>query len=165
MAFWRRFSAASMTLAAAAVFYLSAQASQHPPASPEPSLQRQAAVTHINADYQALIKPIFQAKCFDCHSHQSHYPFYYRLPVARGVIDKDIRQALKHMDLSQGFPFKNQAEPEKDLDTLHDTVSDDAMPPLLYKLAHWGSGLRDGEKAAILRWADEGKSALLKTKS
>jgi hypothetical protein len=143
-------AAGLLALASSAGVYLSAQE------------ERQASIARIKTDYQALIQPIFQAKCFDCHSDRTHYPFYYRLPGAKQIIDKDIRQARKHLDMSQGFPFKNQIEPEKDLDVIHDVVSDDDMPPLLYRLAHWSSGLRESEKMAILRWAELGKNSLSK---
>lgn len=123
---------------------------------------RQAAIARIGADYQAQIQPVFQSKCFDCHSDRTHYPFYYRFPGAKQIIDRDIRRARKHLDMSKGFPFKNQTEPEKDLAVIRDVVSDDDMPPLLYRLAHRGSGLRDNEKTAILRWAEQGQSALMK---
>jgi cytochrome c peroxidase len=132
----------------------------HQPPAAGPSAARQQALARINADYQAAVKPIFQAKCWDCHSVHTRYPLYHRLPGARWLIDRDIRQARKHLDMSGDFPFQSHAGPEKDLDAIRDVVKDDEMPPLSYRLLHWGSGLRENEKSVILRWADESRKIL-----
>ncbi|MBI5238892.1 MAG: heme-binding domain-containing protein [Elusimicrobia bacterium] len=129
-----------------------------------PAAARQQALVRINADYQAAVKPIFQAKCWDCHSAHTRYPFYYRVPGVRWLIERDIRQARKHLDMSQDFPFLSHAGPEKDLDALRDVVQDDEMPPLLYRLGHWRSGLREGEKKVILQWVERSLKALGGTK-
>lgn len=126
----------------------------HPPAAGS-SVARLQALARINADYQVAVKPIFQAKCWDCHSAHTRYPFYYRIPGVRWLIDRDIRQARKHLDMSQDFPFQSHAGPEKDLDAIRGVVKDDEMPPLDYRLRHWGSGLSQSEKAIILRWIEE----------
>lgn len=126
----------------------------------DPSEGRRKALAAVNADYQARVKPIFQAKCWDCHSSHTRYPFYYRLPGARWLIDRDIRQARKHLDMSLDFPFQSHAGPEKDLDAIREAVEEDEMPPLRYRLGHWRSGLREGERKVILRWVEESRKLL-----
>ena len=39
----------------------------------------------------AKVAPIFEAKCWNCHSSETEFPFYARLPLAAAVIQKDIK--------------------------------------------------------------------------
>jgi hypothetical protein len=120
----------------------------------EPSLEA------IRAAYRKEVEPIFRAKCFDCHSDQTRYPWYYRLPGAKQLIDRDIREAHKHMDMSAGFPFKGHGTPSEDLEAIAKVVSKRTMPPLRYILMHWNSRLTEEEEKAILRWAEESRDQL-----
>src|SRR3989338_3279900 len=52
------------------------------------------------------LKNVFQKKCFDCHGSANAMPWYYSLPVVKGLMDHDIREAKEHLDMSHGYPFK-----------------------------------------------------------
>lgn len=108
--------------------------------------------TDINKAYMASIKPIFQKKCFDCHSNTTHYPWYYRLPFVKQLIDRDIQEGLEHIDMSRGFPFGGHGTPQEDLEELREVVEKDEMPPWQYRLIHWQSSLTKADKAKILEW-------------
>lgn len=123
-------------------------------ALPDPVLQE------VVEEYERSIRPIFQVKCFDCHSDQAHYPWYYRLPFAKGLIDSDIREAHKHIDMSPGFPFKGHGTPSKDLEAIANAINKGTMPPLRYVLMHWNARLTEEDKKAILQWAEDGQDKL-----
>lgn len=132
-----------------------------PSAYPEsPSSQRAAREMKINERYQLEIKPVFEKKCFDCHSSKTTYPWYHQLPGIKQYIDKDIDEAREHIDLEQGFPFKSHATPEEDLKAIADDVEDNDMPPLPYKLMHRRAGLTTEEKAKVKAWVQFGLEQL-----
>ncbi|MBI4041792.1 MAG: heme-binding domain-containing protein [Deltaproteobacteria bacterium] len=106
----------------------------------------------IQESYLGKIKPIFQKKCFDCHSRFTIYPWYSHIPWVKGVLEKDIREGLKHLDMSQGFPFQGHGTPLEDFKAIEKTIIDNTMPPRRYKLLHWNSGLTPQEKKTILEW-------------
>lgn len=108
----------------------------------------------INLDYQKSVKPIFKAKCFDCHSSQTNYPIYYRVPIIKGFIDDDIAEAKMHLDMSQDFPFQGHGSPKEDLEAIRETVEKNEMPPFRYKILHWGTGLTKEDSRIILNWID-----------
>lgn len=60
----------------------------------------QEALQAINQNYIQAIRPIFREKCFDCHSSETRYPRYYKFPGARQLIDRDIREGRKHIDMT-----------------------------------------------------------------
>ncbi len=123
--------------------------------------KRQIKLHQINEEYKKTVKPIFQKSCFACHSGQTQYPWYYKLPIAKQLIDSDIREAKKHIDLTNDFPFRGHGSPEEDLAAIRKAIEDHTMPPFRYKILHPGSQLSEGEQQIVLRWIKESLKALV----
>lgn len=136
----------------------------HPKPKPAPSSlekeKRQTSLHQINERYKQTVKPIFQKSCFDCHSERTQYPWYYKIPGAKQLIDSDIRESKKHIDLTNDFPFRGHGSPEKDLPAIRKAIEDNTMPPFRYKILHSGSELSEDEQQVIFRWIRESLSAL-----
>jgi hypothetical protein len=115
----------------------------------------------INLSYQSGIKPIFEQKCSNCHGNQTYFPWYSIIPGVKQLIENDIAEAKKHLDMINDFPFGGHGTPFDDLKSLATTVLDDSMPPMMYKIAHEGSSLNNDEKLKILFWIDSSKKLLL----
>ncbi len=108
----------------------------------------------VNIDYQSKVKPIFEEKCIDCHGVPKSYPWYYRVPGIKQIMDYDITEAKEHLDMSNDFPFGGHGTPESDLEELRKTVNKDEMPPIQYWIFHPDSRLTDDEKQIIFQWID-----------
>lgn len=117
----------------------------------------------INKDYLKNIKPIFQSKCFDCHSNRTKYPWYYELPIIKSMIDGDIKEAKTHIDMSNDFPFLSHETPMNDLKSIKKSIQEGHMPPLRYILAHWDARLNDREIESIVSWSEKSIEQLLKS--
>lgn len=109
----------------------------------------------INSEYLKSVKPIFEKKCFDCHANTTQYPWYYKVPGIKQMIDYDIKEAKKHLDMGKNFPFISHETPLKDLESIKKVSIDGDMPPLRYILGHWDSRLNKSEKQTIIQWSDE----------
>ncbi len=108
----------------------------------------------IQEDYQKL-QFLFQRACYDCHSSQTNYPWYYKLPFIKGLIDDDINEARKHLDLSDGFPFAGHGLPAEDLDAIKKVLEEGDMPPFKYKMLHWGAGFSPEEIDSVTTWVGQ----------
>jgi len=115
----------------------------------------------INRDYAALVKPIFDKKCADCHSSDVAAPWYARLPILNSRIESDRSEAKEHLEISKGFPFGGHGTPKEDLDAIAEDVSKGSMPPGLYSFAHPFSKLSDDEKKTVLNWVDNSSKKLM----
>ncbi|MBS1963231.1 MAG: heme-binding domain-containing protein [Bdellovibrionales bacterium] len=122
---------------------------------------RDEKLKRIGVSYLAQVKPIFQKACFDCHSNQTRYPSYYKIPGIRQLIDSDIAESKKHLDFSNDFPFKSHASVEEDLKAIGDEVREGDMPPFRYRILHSRQKLTKEDKAAISTWVSE-SAAILK---
>ena len=120
------------------------------------------ALKAMRVNYPATIEPIFTRKCFDCHSAKTNYPWYYRIPGAKMTIDRDVSRARRILDLTGGFPFTGVGDLVDRLGLLREVVVGGDMPPLLYRLAHPGTGLGKDDKALIIAWLD-GKVSITST--
>lgn len=109
----------------------------------------------INIAYQNDVKPIFENSCFNCHSQEVKYPWYYEFPIVKSIIDEDIKEARTHLLFGEGFPFKGHGEPVKDLKAIAKATSERDMPPLEYVLMHPSSYLNEQEQATIKKWVKE----------
>jgi len=114
----------------------------------------------INAQYVKNIKPIFQNKCFNCHAEAKRLPWYSKIPGPKHLIQSDIREAQKHLDMREDFPFKGHGTPLQDLEELEEVIQEDSMPPWYYRIMHWGAGLTPQEVERIQAWIDESRKLL-----
>ncbi|MBU6374365.1 MAG: heme-binding domain-containing protein [Bdellovibrionales bacterium] len=119
-----------------------------------------SALKTINSAYVRDVKPIFQKKCFDCHSDLTRYPWYSNLPGAKELIESDSQEAKRHLDFSSDFPFKGHGSPKEDLEEVLRSVESNEMPPFRYRILHRGSKVTPEEKTIIRAWAAESQKLL-----
>ena len=119
------------------------------------SIEPVSVYKEINQKYIQSIKPIFEKKCFDCHGTISSYPWYYKLPGVKQMMDYDTKEAKEHLDMKNDFPFVSHETPMQDLKSLKEIGLKGNMPPLRYLLGHWDSSLNEEEKAKLIKWSEE----------
>lgn len=137
-----------------------------PKADPSSEVQkaRELALKEIGESYKKSAMSTFEKNCMDCHSDKTRYPWYSKLPFAKGLIESDIREAKEHLDMTDGFPFKGHGSPEEDLKAIRKSIEEGSMPPFRYRALHWGSALTKEEKEAVFLWIRQSEEQLQKVK-
>jgi hypothetical protein len=113
----------------------------------------------INAGFQVL-KPGFERSCYDCHSRFTQFPWYYKLPIIKAMIDKDIKQARHNVDFSNGFPFTGKGSQADMLKGIRDEISGGDMPPMTYRMIHWGRQIEGAGMESVINWIDSSLARL-----
>lgn len=108
----------------------------------------------------ARLEPTFKKGCFDCHTTNTVYPWYYKLPIVKGILDDHIKDGLKHLDMTDGFPFKGHGAPADDLEAIREEVLEGEMPLLSYRMLHWSAKPSDNEIDSIATWVDRSLASL-----
>ncbi len=106
--------------------------------------------------------PVIQESCLNCHSAHTQLPWYASLPPAKQIIQNNIKEARKEVDLEKELFTPNHAPSKKTLVKMKSEIREDAMPPIEYKALHWKSFLSAKEKQAILDWIAEQQSVAAK---
>jgi hypothetical protein len=97
------------------------------------------------------ISSILVEKCYDCHSHNTQYPWYFNLqPIAWWMADH-IRHGKEELNFSD---FKNYSERKANhkLEEISELIRDDEMPLPSFTLVHQSAKLTAEEKSSINAW-------------
>lgn len=114
----------------------------------------------INIEYTKSIKSIFKKSCFNCHGNTTKYPWYYKVPGIKQLIDHDINEAKKHLIFLNRFPFKSHGTPLSDLNAIEKAIKNNTMPPLRYRIMHNNSILTKEEIKKVKEWITKSKEIL-----
>jgi hypothetical protein len=98
------------------------------------------------------ILAIFERACQDCHSANTEWPWYSRIPPISRKIHEDVAQGRKTMDLSKWGTYTN-GERSGFLLAIIAATQTHIMPPQKYVWMHPKAKLSEMELGAIKRWA------------
>ncbi len=98
------------------------------------------------------VKSVLRQKCADCHSAQTHWPWYGRFAPVSWLMERDITEAQEQMNLSQW-----ESLPAEEILTLRAEIAGVAragvMPPLQYRVAHRDVAVTDDDIRVLRAWA------------
>ncbi len=108
----------------------------------------------------AKVAVVLEQSCASCHVAGVKPPYYATWPVAKTIIQRDIKEGLAGFDLAAGFaPAATGPVPEPVVAKIDREVADGEMPPAPYVALHWNAGLGFDEKEALRAWAREQRAA------
>lgn len=104
------------------------------------------------------VRALLTAKCANCHSSQTRSPLYGRFAPISWLMERDIVQGHRHMDLTRW----DRDSPEQQ-ETLKAKIVQQAksrnMPPLQYRLVHWDARITAADIQALSRWTHDASSS------
>ena len=99
--------------------------------------------------------------CFDCHSNQVQLPWYSKLAPSSWFLAEHINDGKSHLNFSEWEDYSN-LEKIGLLEGIKDEVSSGNMPLKSYLVIHRDSKLNSEEISALLTWADNATTQILK---
>jgi cytochrome c len=100
------------------------------------------------ATMPADAKTVLVTKCADCHSSETRWPVYARIAPGSWLIERDIVEARKKMDLSKWELMPADKQQVLTAKIFEEAKSGD-MPPLQYLLLHWDAKLSKADVQAL----------------
>jgi len=94
---------------------------------------------------------VFSRACFDCHSHETVWPWYSRIAPFSWLVALDVHDGRHHLNFSTWgeYPLEKQ---QKLREKIWESVKEGDMPPLQYFPAHPEARLTEQDKALIFGW-------------
>lgn len=102
----------------------------------------------VHASIPAKAKQVLVAKCANCHSQQTHWPFYAHLAPGSWLIERDIVEARRKMNLSSWDRMSPDDQRQTIRQILHE-AGNAQMPPAQYRLLHWKSEITPDDMTAL----------------
>jgi hypothetical protein len=105
----------------------------------------------------APVREILKRACYDCHSHETRWPWYSRVAPVSWLVAHDVDEAREHVD----FSAWNRYDPPKrakQLEEIWEEVEEGEMPLWFYVLLHPEARLSDEDRAVLRRWTQSGEA-------
>jgi cytochrome c len=105
-----------------------------------------------NTDIPPKIRETLMTKCADCHSTQTRPPIYGRLAPISWLMERDIVEARRAMNLSQWDTYSAE-EREAFKVKIFLEVKSGRMPLPQYRILHWDARITDPDLDLLGKWA------------
>ncbi len=97
-------------------------------------------------------KDLFKRACYDCHSHETVWPWYsYVAPVSWLVTD-DVSHAREHLNFSSWGEYNVKQQKHK-LEEIIEEVEEGNMPLWFYLPLHAHAKIQEEDVATLRAWA------------
>lgn len=105
-------------------------------------------------DVQAILK----RSCYDCHSHETVWPWYSYVAPVSWLVAADVQEAREHVNLSawQSYDAHKQGDLKREA---WEEVEEGEMPLSYYLTMHPEAELAEQDKDLIRAWANGTGSA------
>ncbi|MEI7807076.1 MAG: heme-binding domain-containing protein [Verrucomicrobiota bacterium] len=110
----------------------------------------------VKNDFITATKPAgaitdsLRAACYDCHSHETVWPFYARIAPVSWLVASDVNEGREHLNFSDWPTEADQAA--KKLDRINEVLDYGEMPPKKYTLIHADARLSEAQRKEIMDW-------------
>ncbi len=104
------------------------------------------------------IADIVKTSCYDCHSHQTNYPWYSQIAPASWFLKKHINEGRKHLNFSKwaDYPAEKQISKQKEC---VEEIEENGMPLKSYMIIHSDAKLTPASRQALINWLTQPKKA------
>lgn len=106
------------------------------------------------------VQTILRRSCFDCHSHETRWPWYSHVAPAMWLVADDVKEGRLHVNFSEFAKYKPLRALSK-LDMMCEEISDRRMPLPEYLVLNPGAKLSNEEIDLICNWVDSVRDTLL----
>lgn len=108
----------------------------------------------VTADIAAPpeVKAILKRSCYDCHSHETVWPWYASVAPASWVVVEDVLEGRRNLNFSTWDKYTG-AKQAKLLREIVKEVEEGAMPLGKYTFLHPGAKLTRSDIAVLRGWA------------
>lgn len=110
-----------------------------------------------NIDASSEMKSFIKNACYDCHSHETTYPWYSHVAPLSFWIHGHIKGGRMKLNFSEWSDYTDK-EQRHHLEECVEVLEEKRMPLKSYERTHEKAALTDDQKAAMMQWFDESSS-------
>jgi hypothetical protein len=120
---------------------------------PPKNISKNIGTTDITTKYGVPpdVQQILNISCYDCHSNNTRYPWYWNIQPVTWFMNGHIADAKRGLNFST-FASYNIRKQYKSFDNINKEVKSGDMPLTSYTLIHRDAILSDTQKLVIANW-------------
>lgn len=128
---------------------------------PEKNAGKEIVENQINAKLQVPddVQQILKVSCYDCHSNNTYYPWYFQAQPVAWFLDDHIVKGKKHLNFSE-FANYSLRKQYKKLEEIGKEVKSGGMPLTSYTFIHRNAILSENQKSAIENWVADSRKTM-----
>ena len=100
----------------------------------------------------AEVDTILRRSCYDCHSHETRWPWYSHVAPMAWFVADHVEHARSDLNFSNWPAFDFQAQRHA-FDDIRHQLETGKMPLASYLILHPSARLSEEDRALLLRWA------------
>lgn len=100
----------------------------------------------------AVLDTVFKTSCYDCHSNNTVYPWYFNFQPVAMWLGNHINDGKKELNFSEFASYSIRKQYKK-LEEINEQVKEKEMPLKSYTLIHSRAKLDDEQRLLITEWA------------
>jgi len=100
----------------------------------------------------AEISTVLREACFDCHSHETRWPWYSHVAPVSWWLANHVREGRRHLNFSR-WPIDDHRRAAKWFRRIADTVESGDMPLPGYDRMHPAARLDAVQRSNLVEWA------------
>lgn len=140
-----------------AVLFVAAQFVR--PARTNPPVDR-ALDVHTTAQVPPEVSSILKRSCYDCHSHETDWPWYTEItPINWWIVDTHVEHGRGHYNYNEWGKMTVQ-DRDHILDEICEEVEAGAMPIPSYLILHNDARLSESDKRTLCDWTKAERARL-----
>lgn len=105
---------------------------------------------------------VLKVACNDCHSNNTHYPWYAEIQPVTWWLNDHIKDGKRHMNFNEFKGYRPWRQYEK-MEEIIELVKEDEMPLWSYSLIHRDANLDAKQKNTLINWAEDLRAKMRKT--
>ncbi len=108
----------------------------------------------VTADLEAPpeVRAVLRAACYDCHSHETRWPWYSRVAPVSWQVAHDVAEGREHLNFSLWGTLEPRRQ-ERLREEIWEEVEKGEMPIPVYRWAHPEARLDQARLATLRAWA------------
>ncbi|MCX6291399.1 MAG: heme-binding domain-containing protein [Bacteroidetes bacterium] len=99
------------------------------------------------------VQKIFDVSCNDCHSNNSHYPWYFNIQPVAWWMNDHIEEGKGELNFDEYASYRLRRQYHK-FEKIAEEVKEDEMPLGSYTLIHRNAILDENQKQVIEHWCE-----------
>lgn len=112
-----------------------------------------ARTLHAKMQVPSDIDAILKRSCYDCHSHETRWPWYSNIAPASWLVASDVSEGREHLNFSDWAQYDTD-DAEDLFEEIAKEVRKGAMPLSSYTFLHSEAKLSETDKRRLIEWAE-----------